>query len=311
MIAALSWLGRQGPRALVVLFIVAMAVPMLGDLLRPYVGEGVFALLVLAFLRIDPERLRATVRQPRVAILSLVWCMIAVPLGALALLRLFGVDTAAPQLFLALMMQVVTMPMMATPSIATMIGLDGTVALVAVVLAGLSMPILAPAIVALADVPVDLPPLRLALLLGGMLAGSAAVGLAIRAALGAGRIIRYREALDGINVIVMFIFAAAVMGDVVPTALQDPWGMAVLGVIAIGANVGLLTVSFLVLRPAGSRTALALAITSSQRNMGLILAVAGAALPETVWLYVAMGQFPIYFAAMVLKRVAGLLKESD
>ena len=91
----------------------------------------------------------------------------------------------------------------------------------------------------------------------------------------------------------------------------EPGDLLKVHILDIGANVGLLTVSFLVLRPAGSRTALALAITSSQRNMGLILAVAGATLPETVWLYVAMGQFPIYFAAMVLKRVAGLLKESD
>lgn len=308
MIAALSWLGRQGPRALAVVLVVSMGLPPLGQLLRPYVGEGVFALLVLAFMRLDPERLKAIVRRPRISLISLGWTMVAIPLGMLLLLRVLGIDVIAPELFLSIMLQVVTMPMMATASIAMMIGLDGTIALVGLVLAGVTMPVIAPAIIALADLPVVLQPLELAVLLGATLAGSAALGLLLRALIRPARVIRHREAFDGLNVLIMFIFAAAVMGDVLPAFFADPLGMTVLTSVSIGANLGLLAVSYLVLLPAGPRTALALAISASQRNMGLILAVAGATLPDTFWLYVAMGQFPIYFAPVLLKRLASLLR---
>ncbi|RAI03364.1 Na+-dependent transporter [Acuticoccus sediminis] len=308
LVAGLSWLGRRGPAALVVLMLVGMALPPLGAILRPYVGEGVFALLVLAFMRIDPERLKATVRRPGTALLSLGWTMLAVPLCAYVGLTALGVDESAPDLYLSLMLQSVTMPMMATPSIVMMIGLDGTIALVGIVLAGLTMPVLAPAILGVAGVPIELEPTQLAILLAGTLAGSAALGLLVRRVVGAARIQRNREAIDGMNVMCMFVFAVAVMGDVIPSFLADPWYAAGLTLVAFAANVGLMMVSWLVLRPAGGRTALAMAVTASQRNMGLMLAVAGSALPGTVWLYVALGQFPIYLAPVVLKRVATYLK---
>jgi hypothetical protein len=35
---------------------------------------------------------------------------------------------------------------------------------------------------------------------------------------------------------------------------------------------------------------------ASQRNMGLMLAAAGAVLPDLAWLYFALCQFPIYLS---------------
>jgi hypothetical protein len=39
----------------------------------------------------------------------------------------------------------------------------------------------------------------------------------------------------------------------------------------------------------------------SQRNMGLMLAALGGALPELTWLYFALSQFPIYLSPQMLK----------
>ncbi len=229
--------------------------------------------------------------------------MLVIPMVVLLILLGIGLDQWKPALFLALMLQVVTMPMMATPSIAMMIGLDGTLPLIALILAGISMPILAPIIVALADAPIALSPLRLALLLSVTLAGSAAVGLALRALLSADRVARHSESIDGMNIIVLFVFVAAVMGDVGPAFLSDPLQMTAFTALAFVVNLAMFGATCIAFQPAGGRSALMLAIFASQRNLGLMLAVTGASLPETVWLYFAVSRFLL--CRMVLRHEAG------
>jgi hypothetical protein len=47
---------------------------------------------------------------------------------------------------------------------------------------------------------------------------------------------------------------------------------------------------------AGRERAFALGLMASQRNMGLMVAATGNALPELAWLYFALCQFPIYLS---------------
>ena len=54
----------------------------------------------------------------------------------------------------------------------------------------------------------------------------------------------------------------------------------------------------------GRERALALGFLSSQRNMGLMLAATGDALPELTWLYFALAQFPIYLGPYLLQPLA-------
>ena len=55
------------------------------------------------------------------------------------------------------------------------------------------------------------------------------------------------------------------------------------------------------LRPAGLHTALPLAHAAGSRNTGLMLAAAAGAVPELVWLYVALIQIPIYALPLIMK----------
>jgi BASS family bile acid:Na+ symporter len=43
---------------------------------------------------------------------------------------------------------------------------------------------------------------------------------------------------------------------------------------------------------------------ASQRNMGLMLAGTGGALPDLTWLYFALSQFPIYLSPLLLQPLA-------
>ncbi len=299
---ALAWLGRQGAAALAVMVVVGILAPPLGALLRPYVREAVFVLLALAFLRTDVAALGALARRPWLPLAAVVWTMLATPAIALAGLALVA---APPDLALALLLQCLSMPMMAAPAIAALIGLDATLVLAGLIGASVLMPTSTPLILAWTGAPFDLPAATLAIMLAGMLAGSAALGFGLRAVVGRKRILRHGEALDGLNVIALFVFVASVMGDVGPNLLAAPGQTLWLAALGFAMNLALLIASWAVFRlAAGRRDALAVGVMASQRNLGLMLAVGGAALPETVWLYFALSQIPIYLAPLILKPIA-------
>ena len=74
---ALSWLGRQGTRAVAAVIFIAIAIPPMGDILRPFLTFSIFALLTVAFMRVDLQRVRARMRQPRLILLAAGWSMAA------------------------------------------------------------------------------------------------------------------------------------------------------------------------------------------------------------------------------------------
>ena len=55
---ALRWLGAQGTRAVAGLVFIGVALPPLGELLRPFVTEAIFLLLCISFMRVDVIALR-------------------------------------------------------------------------------------------------------------------------------------------------------------------------------------------------------------------------------------------------------------
>ena len=78
-LAALGWLGAQGTRALAAMVFIGIALPPLGAILKPYVAESVFVLLLLAFLRVEPAALRGHVERPLKLAGIVVWTMIVLP----------------------------------------------------------------------------------------------------------------------------------------------------------------------------------------------------------------------------------------
>ena len=60
----LAWLGRQRSRAVAGMVLVALALPPLGQLLRPYVTEAVIVLLAISFMRVDLGAFVRHLRRP-------------------------------------------------------------------------------------------------------------------------------------------------------------------------------------------------------------------------------------------------------
>ncbi|WP_375412326.1 Na+-dependent transporter [uncultured Bradyrhizobium sp.] len=308
-VRALAWLGRQGTRAVAALVLIGLALPPLGELLKPYVAEAIFLLLCISFMRVDIAALRDHLRRPAIVLAASLWDMIAVP----ALIGLFclaaGLDKSSPDLFLALMLQAVASPMMAAPALAAVIGLDSTLTLITLVTGTALVPLTAPLFAWLfLGGALVLSPLALGLKLAFMLAGSLAVAFVIRWMFGIAAIRRHKEPIDGINIVILLVFVSAVMGSVASSFWADPLQVLGIALLSFAIFFALVGATMLVFRRLGSERALALGLLVSQRNMGLMVAAAGGTLPDLTWLYFALSQFPIYWSPQSLKPVVGRMR---
>jgi hypothetical protein len=202
------------------------------------------------------------------------------------------------------MLQAVASPMMAAPALAALMGLDSTLVLVTLVTSTALIPITAPLFAyAFFGTALTLSPLGFGLKLVAILAGSLLVAAGIRWTVGASAIKRHAAAIDGLNILILFVFVAAVMGSVVGSFLADPVSMIELTVLAFAVFFALLGITTLIFRKIGLERAFALGLMVSQRNMGLMLAATDGVLPGTTWLYFALSQFPIYLSPQLLKPI--------
>lgn len=299
--SALAWIGRQRARALAALILIGILTPLLGAVLRPYVGEAVFVLLVLSFLRTDLRALVGLARRPGLVLAAALWSCIAMPALAILAMAGYGRDAIGDGLYLALVLQAVTSPMMASPALARLMGLNGDLALAVLILTSMLTPLTAPVLTSLSGADLPLSGMALGLMLAGMLAASAALGVGLRQALGAPAIARHGETLDGVNILVLMVFVSSVMGEVGLEFLKAPLTVLGLTALAFAANASLIVLTSLAFILWGKRNAAAIGLMSSQRNVGLMLAVAGPLAPPDVWLYFAVSQIPIYLAPVLLQ----------
>ncbi len=303
--AALAWLGRQGARAIAAVVFLAIVVPPLDAVLRPFVTEAIFALLCIAFVRVDTVDLRTHFKKPGLVLAATAWTSLVLPslIGVGCLLT--RLDVRSPDLFLAIMLQAIASPMMAAPAFAAVMGLDATLVLTTLVASTAIMPLTAPLFAYVFVGPaLTLSPLALGLKLFAILVGSLLVAVATRRFVGLPALLRYNDQINGLNILLVFIFVAAVMEDVAARFAAEPVTMIGLTVFTFALSFAVLGLTALLFARAGRERAFVLGLMASQRNMGLMLAATGGALPDLTWLYFALAQFPIYLSPLVLSSLA-------
>src|SRR5260370_14635088 len=112
-VLALAWLGAQGTRAIASLVFIGIAVPPIGELLKPFVTEAIFLLLCISFMRVDIAALRDHLQRPGIVLAATAWTTLGVPLITGLSCLATGIDTRSPDLFLALMLQAGASPITA------------------------------------------------------------------------------------------------------------------------------------------------------------------------------------------------------
>ncbi|WP_027572232.1 Na+-dependent transporter [Bradyrhizobium sp. WSM1743] len=301
----LTWLGGQGTRAVAAIAFIAVAVPPLGALLRPYVTEAIFLLLCISFMRVDLVALYGHLRRPALVAAATAWTTIGVPLIVALAAYATGLTTSSPGLALALMLQGMASPMMAAPALAALMGLDATLVLVTLVTSTALVPFTASMFAGLfLGGMLSISPATLGLKLLGILAASLLVATVIRWVFGTAAIQRHKQPIDGLNIIILLVFASAVMGDVASDLVADPLFTIAVALLAFTVYFTLLAATTLIFRRVGTERAFAIGLMVSQRNLGLMLAATAGALPATTWLYFALTQFPIHLAPYMLMPIA-------
>jgi len=262
-------------------------------------------LLCLAFLRVEPAALMSHVVRPRLVIAATAWIMLATPALLAGVFLILGVPDVAPGLLVGLMLQAAGPPLMSAPAFAALLGLDAALTLALLVLALIVTPLTAPAFAqVILGTAMAIPPLALGVRLFLLLAGAAAAASVVRLIAGRAFLARQHERIDGLSVVTLFVFAVALMDGVAARLIGDP--LTVLGLtalaFALSLAVGALTMA--AFAATGRGQAFAIALAASQRNLGLMLAATGGAVPDLTWLYFALAQFPIYLAPQLLKPLA-------
>ncbi len=311
MLGALAWLGRQGTRAIAVLAVIGIAAPPIGELLQPLFTVCVVVLLTIAFLRLEVASLRHMLRRPALVIGATLWTMLAVPLLIGGTGLALGLDDTAPALFLGITLHAVGSPMIAAPAFAALMGLDATLVLFTLVASTVMIPLTGPLLAQFfVGSAITLSPRALGLGLLAILASSALAAAIIRRFASLSTINRFQHEIDGVNVVFLFVFVAVATRGVQSSFRADPFLVIAIIGFAFALFLALLAVTMLVFWRAGRDRAVALGFMAAQRNMGLMVAASGGALPEMTWLYFALTQFPIYLAPALLQPLAKRLTRS-
>lgn len=306
--AALAWLGRQGTRALAVSIFCGLALPQFAVYVKPYLGETVFVLLLFSYLRTDPRAFSQHFRRPGLTIAVSLWTMIALPLLFGGAYVLFGLREALPALYTIMILQIAITPITSSAAFAALMGLDVALSLAVLVVSTALSPLTTVAFSYLFLGTSMFSPVELGLKLFFFFAGAGVVAYAIRRAAGAAWIDRQKEAIDGLNVIAVFIFAIAAMESVPRNVMADPiFALKLLGLIVL-VTFALIGLSVLVFIKSGLDRALVIGLLNGFRNLGLVMATLGASLPELAWFYFAMSQFPIYIFPALLKPLTNRLR---
>jgi BASS family bile acid:Na+ symporter len=122
----------------------------------------------------------------------------------------------------------------------------------------------------------------------------------VRKILGKNVVAAHCDQIDGVNILLLFVFVCAVMGSLGQQILTHPMLVLELTLLAFVIFFILVTVTYFVFRFAGTEQAFALGMLASQRNMGLMLAATGGMVPDLTWLYFAVSQFPLYLSPLML-----------
>jgi BASS family bile acid:Na+ symporter len=297
-ISALQALSRHAATVLAVGVFAGLAMPEIAGWMRPLLPSAVVGLLFLALLRVDWQDLSRHLSRPVIGALLCAWFLIATPALVWAAVELFAVESG---LATALILAAACPPIVSGPAMALLLRLDAPLMLVSVVSASLLAPFTVVAVSShLIGVDLSIDASALFLRLASLIGGCVLAAVITRRFLGQARLARSKNSFDFASLVLLLIFAIAIMDGVTVVAAQDPWHLLRFIIAAFVANIALQLLGTGLTAAMGRRPALTVGFASGNRNMGLLLAVLPADSAPDVLLFFALAQLPIYILPAML-----------
>lgn len=305
----LQRLGRHAAPAYAISIFLGLALPQLAAAMRPAIPITIFVFIMLAFARMNLPGIKAVLTAPKRLLIVLAVSCLLPPLVGYLFLQLPWFRALDPGIQLAIAIMASAPPLMAAPVYAALLGFENSLALASLVLGMATTPLLAPIFTSLlagAEVPIS--PLALAERLFWFVGTGMVGGLILRRVAGTPRLQAVKLELDGLGVLMFFLFAIAAMDGVLDATLQNPLLMlTMLGLSCFFCALNF-TLAFALFRPFAFNDRFSAAIGIGLRNMGIVVAPLLAVVPKTTFLYFALAQIPIYVAPVVLKALKARLE---
>ena len=300
MIAALAWLGRHGSGVLALGVFLGLLLPPLASLLKPLMIPGIVIPFLIALIRLDWRTIGAHVRSPGYTMLALLWLLVLCPFIINAVLALLPLDADLQK---NLVLLAAASPLMASASLALIIGLDASFAVVLTFSATALMPLtLPPLALFLLGVDIDITIDMLMARLGGLIGGCFLLAWLMRRFLPAGFADRHAAPLDGLAIIGLLVFAIAIMDGVTDLLMKRPDIVLTTTLAVFGLNLGMQALGALVFAWRGLKVALTLGLCSGNRNLGIVLAAIADRASVDLLILVALAQLPIYILPVLQRR---------
>ncbi len=301
MTRLLAPLGRHARPILAGGIFAGLLLPDLASLMRPMFELSVLLLLTASLVKIDWVSVGGYLRRPGLAGSAALWQMLVAPVLVAGLLQFVELP---PGLEMAMVLMAAAPPVTASPAIAEFIGLDGPLVLVLMVWTTLLLPLtVTPLALWLLDLELAMGAGPFFLRIAAFVAIPFVAAAAIRRAMPAGWPERRRESIDGFIVVMLVVFAVAVMDGVTARLLAEPLYVAGFVVAATALNLALQAAGAGMFLWLGRRGALSIGLVGGYRNIGVMLvATAGVAGPD-MWLFVAVAQIPMYILPALTNRL--------
>ncbi|HEX2653497.1 MAG TPA: hypothetical protein VHN11_07595 [Xanthobacteraceae bacterium] len=298
IINLLSLLRRHGSALMATGLVIGLAFPGLAAILRPALPTFIFLLVVSAFLTVDWPALLTHARRPLRLVLISIWNAVAIPIALVFPAQLLHLP---PQLIESIALWATSPPLSSSVAMAVLLGLDDALALLVMAIGTFISPfILPPLTVGLIGVDLGLGVIPLMTRLTLFIGGAGLVAFVLRHFIGNTRLQRYSLHIGGFNVVLLNLFAIAIMDGVRDRIFSEPETILLFVTTAFAISLLAQTATFIAFFWLGWLPALTSAMLAGNRNMGVVVATLGsAASPEIVLFFVAV-QFPIYLLPMML-----------
>ena len=301
ILSVLARLGRHGTWFLAGGLFIGLLLPPLAALLRPALPALIFVLTATTFLSIDGAALAVHARRPGLLAAQLAWGLTATPIIIALAAAFLGLPDGLTQ---GLVLWAASPPLISVPAIALLMGLDGALALLAMVVGAFVVPLtLPPLVLGLIGLALGLSIPTLMLRLALFIGGAALLAALVRRLCGVERLRCHALELSGLNVLILLLFAVGIMDGVTARLISEPRGVLLYAAAALGASASLQGLSFLVFSRLARVPALTIGLVGGNKNMAVVWAnLAGAASPE-LSLFFATVQLPIYVLPALLKPI--------
>jgi len=299
---ALRLLGRHARWTLPVGVCTGVVVPALAEALQSLVLPALIGMITVSLLRLEWSALMATLRHPAQLGRLTVWTMLISPVAVWLLARA-GV---IPESFTVLsVLQAASAPIGSAAAFALFLGIPGHLCMAGTVVMTLMQPLTLTATASFLlpsfGIEVDLGQFFIRVTLSAL--APFVITVLVRKLAGDARLRLVDAELAGLNVVLLVLFAIAIMNGVTETFFERP--AFILGLFAWSwfAAVFWHVAGYLLLRARGFDQALSSSLLMGNRNLGLTLAVTAGTAGEAFQMYAGLAQIPLFCAPLLLSAV--------